>query len=278
MIRTHAKLALLLLTLLPVLVWAQAPAAKPSTQHPAPHPQVTDTIGPVSHVAPPPANYPYANNVTYVFNGEWRLWTAGTATLRMEAAGDQQKVTATADSAGVVALLYTVHDRFEAIIDRRTFCSQRITKHTEEGFHKKDTSIRFNYPTRKAILDEHNLKTDQLKHAQEDIPGCVVDVVSGLYYLGTLPLQNGATYTFPLNDGGKTVDVRATVEGREQVKTDAGTFNTVRVRTEDASGALKKRGAVWVWYSDDANRMPVQMRARAFWGTLNFRLARVERK
>lgn len=278
MIRLYIKFALVLLTLMPLLASAQAPAHRSTAPRSAPHAQPTDTIGPLSHIQPPPANYAYANGTTLVFNAEWRLWTAGTATLRLDSAGDQERVTATADSAGVVALLYTVHDRFEAFFDRRTFCSQRITKHTEEGFHKKDTVIRFDYGTRKAILDERNLKNDQLKHAQEPIPGCVMDVVSGLYYVGSLPLQNGASYTFPLNDGGKTIDVRATVEGREQVRTDAGTFSTVRVRTEDASGALKKRGAIWIWYTDDVARIPVQMRARAFWGTLNFRLARVERK
>jgi hypothetical protein len=34
---------------------------------------------------------------------------------------------------------------------------------------------------------------------------------------------------------------------------------------------------VWVWYTDDAQRIPVQMRARMGWGTLTFRLARVDK-
>lgn len=238
----------------------------------------TDSIGPLSHVQAPSPNHSFPNGVNYVYNVEWRLWTAGTASLRIENAGEQQRITASADSAGVVSLLYTVHDHFESLFDRRSFCSQHIQKHTEEGFHKKDTYIRFDYGSRHAVLDERNLKNNQLKHAQESIPPCVVDVLSGIYYLGTLPLQIGATYMFPLNDGGKTVNVRATVEGREQVKTDAGTFSTIRVRTEDASGVLKKQGSVWIWYTDDMTHMPVQMRARAFWGTLNFRLARVERR
>jgi hypothetical protein len=235
-------------------------------------------IGPVSHVQAPGHGYKYPDGVTYVFNAEWRLFTAGTASMRLETAGDQQKVVASADSAGMVSLLYTVHDRFESYFDRRTFCSHRITKHTEEGFHKKDTNIRFDYPSRKAVLDERNLKNNQTKNAQEDIPGCVVDVLSGIYYVASLPLPVGAVHTFPVNDGGKTMQVRATVEAREQVKTDAGTFNTIRVRTDETSGVMKKRGSVWIWYTDDANRMPVQMRARAFWGTLNFRLARVEKR
>ena len=74
------------------------------------------------------------------------------------------------------------------------------------------------------------------------------------------------------------MNVRAHVEAREQVKTPAGTFNTIRVSPEAASGVLKERGRVWIWYSDDARHIPVQMRARMFWGTLTFSLLRTEKK
>jgi hypothetical protein len=241
-------------------------------------PQNVDTIGTASRIVPPAPTYRYPDGVTYYYNAEWRMWTAGTAMLRMESVGGSKKISASADSAGVVALLYTVHDRFESYLDTRNFCSQHIYKHTEEGFHKKDTNIVFDYGARKAVLDEKNLKNNEAKHATEDIPGCVADVLSGIYYVGTLPLQVGAIYEFPMNDGGKTLNVRAVVEAREQVKTDAGTFSTLRVRTEDASGQMKKRGNLWIWYTDDTNHTPVQMRARAFWGTLTFSLSRVEKK
>jgi hypothetical protein len=67
------------------------------------------------------------------------------------------------------------------------------------------------------------------------------------------------------------------VENREEVKTEAGIFKTIRVQPESDTGVLKSRGKVWVWYTDDAAHIPVQMRARLFWGTLTFRLNRIER-
>src|SRR5690349_8872313 len=51
---------------------------------------------------------------TYVYDGEWRIFNAGTATLRADAAGQEQRIVGTADSSGTVALLYHVHDRFES--------------------------------------------------------------------------------------------------------------------------------------------------------------------
>jgi Protein of unknown function (DUF3108) len=236
-------------------------------------------IEPESRIAPPLPSYSLANLRALSYEVEWRLLAAGTATLRLDSSGNNEEhVNATADSTGVFSVLYPVHDRFQAAFDPRTFCSTRITKHTEEGFRRLDTSIRFDYSRRKSVLQEKNLKKGNSKQEENDIPGCVTDVVSGIFYLASRPLQVGQTYTFPLNDGGKTNDVRAHVEATEDVKTPAGTFHTVRVQPEATSGVVRSKGRIWIWYSDDASHLPVQMRARLFWGTITFRLTQVEKK
>ncbi len=236
------------------------------------------TIGPIATIHPTPDTYVFPNGQTYVYEAEWRLWTAGTARITMEEAGGNQRITATADASGVVALLYPVHDRFQSTFDHRTFCSQNVSKHTEEGFHARDTLINFDYNRGRSVLDETNLKDHQAKRVEHEIPGCVTDIFSGIFYLSAQPLAAGTSYVFPVNDGGDTIQVRATVEAREQVKTPAGPFSTIRVSPEAVSGPSKSRGKIWIWYSDDTRRIPVQMRARAFWGTLTFRLVRIEKK
>ncbi len=248
------------------------PSGRPAKAKP---PQVT--IGPESHIVPPPANHHPQYGDTYHYEVEWRLWNAGTAALHLGPAGPEQHVFGNADSAGFVAVLYPVHDRFQAVFDPRTFCSSSLSKHTEEGFHKRDTLIRFDYSRRRSVLDETNLKSKEIKHTEREIPSCVTDVVSGIFYLGSLPLLPDATYTFPLNDGGETVDVKAHVESREEIKTGAGTFKTIRVAPEATAGVVKERGRIWIWYSDDDRRIPVQIRARMFWGTLTLQLQRIEK-
>lgn len=270
-----ALLVLAAILLSPDAGVAQKPA--PPASAPAPPVPARDTVSSASAIHPPAERH-FSSGETYVYEVEWRLWKAGTATLRIEDAGSEQRVLATADSTGVAALLYTVRDRFEAFFDRKTFCSRNLTKHTEEGFRKLQTSIRFDYARRKSVLEETNLRSNRSKKVENDIPECVTDVVSGIYYLGSQPLASDATYRFPLNDGGVTTQVEARVEAREEVRTPAGTFQTVRVQPRAASGVLKDRGQVWIWYSDDVARIPVQMRARMFWGTLTFYLARIDRR
>ena len=227
-------------------------------------------------ITPPRPNYPFPDGQGYVYSAEWHLITAGTGVVKMETAGGERKVTASAESQGVVNVIFPVHDRFEAHFDPRTFCSLSIFKHSEEGSHKRETSIHFDYARKKSVLDEKSLKTGETKHVENDLPGCATDVITGFYYLQSLPLQLGSVYEFPISDG-KTTMVRASVDKREPIKVPAGTFHTVLVTAEATSGPLQSKGKVWVWYSDDASHTPVQMRAKLGWGTLLFRLQKVEK-
>ncbi len=245
---------------------AQAPAAKPP-----------DTVTANAKMSPAPAGYKFPEE-TLVYDAEWRLWRAGTASLRLDNINNEVRVTGTAESGGVVSLLYAVHDRFESFFDAKTLCSRQITKDTEEGSRKRHSALRFDYARGKAVFEEKDLKKNREKHVENDIPACASDVVSGIFYVSTLPLAPNAVYTFPLNDGSKTVEVKATVEGKEKIKTPAGEFNTIRVQPESTVWMMKNRGKVWIWYTDDAAHTPVQMRAKMFWGTLTFHLLRIEKR
>lgn len=261
-----------------LLVIATALAYAAGQTHPNP-PQTSSSVSsaPVSRIVAPPPGYHFPNRQTNVYAVEWHLFTAGTASVKLESDGSKEHVTAVADSSGVANVLYGVHDRFQAFFDPRSFCSQRVSKHTEEGSRKRDSEILFDYSKHKTLLDEKNLKTGERKHTENDIPECVTDVISGFYYLSSLALQPGNMHTFSVNDGGNTTDVTAQVETHERVKVPLGTFETIRVQAEAISGPLKGKGKVWVWFTDDANHTPVQMRAKLGWGTLLFRLQRLEK-
>jgi hypothetical protein len=238
----------------------------------------SDYIGSNVRINPVSASYRYPIGETLHYSADWRIWRAGEATVKLEAAGNEMHITGTADSTGVVAVLYRVHDRYDSYFDRLSICSSHIVKHSEEGLHKRETNVRYDGARGRALLDERNLRNSQVKHEEHEIPPCVTDVLSGIYYLRTLPLAPGNSYEFPLNDGGKTVNVKAVVEAREDVKTEAGSFHTVRVQPSSESGLLKQRGKVWIWYTDDAQHIPVQMRSRMFWGTLTVQLTRIDRQ
>jgi hypothetical protein len=235
--------------------------------------QTAEVLTNAAQVHPPAAGYKFPNGTTFEYKGEWRIFDAGVATLRMDAAGGQQRIVGTADSTGVVAKLFRVHDVFETFFDARSFCSLQMTKHVEEGSRIREINLRFDNAKKKSILDQKVPSTGETKHIENDTPGCVTDVVSGIFYIGSLKLEPGMSYVFPMNDGGKTVEVRLQVEGRESIKTDAGTFNTIRVKPEGGTG----KSSIQIWYTDDAAHIPVRLRSKAFWGTLTMSLKRIDR-
>lgn len=275
-IRSSAALAILLAVAVSLGLSAPSVSVAQASHAGAPPSQETK-IGAPAHIEPLRPGYEFPHGQTLHYEAEWRVWTAGVATVRIERSGSQEHVAATADSSGVVALLYRVQDRFNSYFDAKSLCSYKLLKHSEEGSHRRETVISYDYARGKAILEERNLKDNQQKKTENDVPHCVTDVLSGIFYVGSLPLQPGANYTFPLNDGGKTVTVQAHVEGKEQVKTPAGTFQTIRVGPEGDSGILKNRGRIWIWYTDDAQHLPVQMRAKLFWGTLTIYLTSINK-
>ena len=235
------------------------------------------SAGPAAEIVPPPPQYRFPDGQTYVYGVEWHVFNAGTTRVSIRDDGAEQHVTATAISSGVVNSFYKVNDHAEAFFDARRFCSQRVLKHIEEGSRVRQLELNFDYARGKSVLSERNLKTGEEKHEENDIPGCVTDMVSGFYYLSSLPLQVGSTYAFLVNDGGKTNVIEAQVEARDKVKVPAGSFEALRVRAEAISGLMKGKGTVWAWFTDDANHTPVMMRSKLNWGTLLFRLQEIEK-
>ena len=236
------------------------------------------TIGPSpqSRIVPPSPSYQYPNGQRFVYSVQWHMWNAGTATMLMQRTHTGEHLISTANSAGMADKFYPVHDTFDADLDSRTFCTQRIAKHSEEGSRRLDRRVQFDYARAKSIVDDNDLKAGKQRHAELDIPNCVTDVVDGFFYVMSLALEPGSSQIFPVNDGGKTTAVRIQVEARDSVKVPVGEYQTVRVKAEPISGAMQGKGMLWVWFTNDGRHLPVQMKSKLGFATLIFRLERIE--
>lgn len=229
---------------------------------------------PGSRVITPARSYSVPD-AEYVFAVEWGMFHAGTSVVRLQKTRDGMHVTATADSAGMPDKFFKVHDQFFADVDPRTFCTSQVTKHNIEGSRRRDFTVSLDYAHGKGRLDAKDLKTSEVKHSEFDIPPCVTDLISGFFYVASLPLAPGYTQVFPVNDNSKMTDARLEVETREHIKEPAGEFETVRVKVEPISGALKGKGTLWVWFTDDARHAPVQMKSKLGFATFVFQLQRM---
>lgn len=232
--------------------------------------------GGISRVLPPSAAYRFPTGEKLTYSVQWHMFNAGTAVIFMQRSGVKQHLTSTANSTGFANKIFPVHDIFDADIDPRSFCTQQISKHNEEGSKRFERKIYFDYPRAKSEVDDKDLKTGTQKHSEFDIPPCVSDIVSGFFYTRSLPLRLGFSQTFPVNDGGKTTDIKVDVEGSEKIKGPMGEFQTLRVKAAPITGPMAGKTEIFVWLTDDDRRVPVQMKSKLGFASLFFQLRALE--
>ncbi len=233
---------------------------------------------PIPTLQPPVPGFVFPVKETLTFDVDWRVFTAGVAVFHLDRQGTVQRITATADTIGATNLLFPVVDKFQSGFDTTTGCSTGFSKQLQEGPRKVNSDLAFNYAVGKQTQFEKNMVKGTSKTLTASIPACVTDSLSAIFYAASQPLLVGQYVRFPLADSMRTVTVVMKVEGKEEIKTPAGTFQTIRVQPTAAEGIVKNRGNIWIWYTDDARHLPVQMRARLFFGTITFHLKSIEAK
>lgn len=206
---------------------------------------------------------------------EWRMIDAGKAYLRWkptQAKGGQANVHI--ESMGLVNKLFPVKDDYSTNLDERG-CTLSTLMHAEEGSRKRDTLVTYDRIKKKVEYQEKDLVKNQTVTKEVDIPGCTYDVVGALVELRRLKMEPATVLTVPVSDGKKFVNARVEVQAREKVTTPAGEFNTVRCEAFLFDGVLYARKArLHVWFTDDAARVPVQVRIalRFYIGTVTLQL------
>ena len=220
------------------------------------------------------ASLPFASGETLTYDMSWGVFPAGqiVATLSSVVKGQQNdyQVKATAVSRGFVSLLYPVNDQLQSTFEPRPFCSQQIVKRVSEGRRRLDTHIVFDAQRKLAILDERDLARSgaPAKHAENEIPPCVDDVVAAFYDVRRLPLRVGEKFKLSLNDGSKTSQVVVDVQAHESIQTPLGARQAFRVEPTVFGGLLKRKGRMLIWFSDDARHLPLRIKAMISVGTL----------
>lgn len=227
---------------------------------------------PAMPASAPPA--PLRPGETLTYNVTWSVFPAGqvVSTLKQIGSGPQDAyaVNVTARSDGFVSLVYRINNVYHAVIDPETLCSRQIEKTINEGRRHKQTHIVFDSVTHMAILSERDMakRGHPLKHAENAIPACVEDIVGAFYYLRQQPMKVGEQIRMPVNDGSKTHEVIVDVESREQVETPIGTRWAFKLRPRALGNLYNKRGRLLIWISDDAQRLPLRIKAIMLFGDI----------
>lgn len=208
-----------------------------------------------------PKPFPYREKLEYRI--EWRLITAGTAAVDISpVSGSIWQTKLNIESAGMVSRLYRVNDSYRAITNDK-FCGINANLDAQEGKRHRLSNLIFDNAKRKLHYEDRDLVTNKVVSKTVDIPPCTHEISGALASLRLTHLAPGATVMMPITDGKKTVMARVQAEERETVTIDQHTYHTIRYEAFLFDNVLyRRKGQLWIWMTDDASRVPVQIRVR----------------
>jgi len=156
---------------------------------------------------------------------------------------------------------YKVDDRTESWIDRDTFSSLRFVQDLNEGGRDRERTFEI-FPDRRVYTENGGEERASVENPLDD--------GSFLYFVRTLPLTVGETYTFDRYFRPDRNPVQIRVLRRERIKVPAGTFNTIVIQPIIKGRGILSEGADGqIWLTDDDRRLMVQLKSKLSIGSLN---------
>lgn len=200
---------------------------------------------------------PFGPGERLIYNVKIGWWNAGEGQMSISAVDtvrgrDAYHIRMSIDG-GLWGL--SVHDKYESWLDVRTLQSWRFIQDIHDPGYSSYRHYEF-YPERRIWDRQDNDESGPLASL---IP---LDDIAFIYFVRTLPLEVGRTYTFTRYFKVEGNPVTVKVLRRDRRKTDAGEFNTIVVQPIiRTKGLFSQGGKAELHFTDDERRILVYMKS-----------------
>lgn len=215
---------------------------------------------------------PFARGEKINYVVKWGIIVAGRATLSVEPqvwnGKNVYRIYSEANSSGLVGSLYPVKDRSESIVSQEDFSSLSFYKDVNEGKYHQQEQMTFDQVNGKVIYPD----------GAYDIAKGTVDVLASLYMVRMKSLEPGKEFTIKVCNNKKNYELMIRVIARETVTVPAGEFNTIVVEPLlKQEGIFMHKGRLFVYLTDDQERIPVLLRSKIAVGSIIAVAERIQR-
>lgn len=163
------------------------------------------------------------------------------------------------ETTGVVNVaLYAINNDYTTYLDPQTGLPFRVQQVVREAGRTSEASIDYNQPAGSVPLSRSG-----------DSPGAF-DLVSAIYRIRGMPLNGGGSFLFTVRNETAEYTAEVRILGRQAIKTNVGSFNTIATRVNLRSGHDYN---IRAFFSDDERHVPVLITARADSGDIRAELA-----
>jgi len=199
--------------------------------------------------------------------------TGAEATLRVED-GDKKieghptyHIIANGKTAGSFDFFYKVRNQYETYVDKSTLLPYFYTENRKEGGYKHTDNVTFDRVNDKITADKGVFP----------FKGKVFDFVSAYYFarnidVSKLRVGDKFELKYFLDDGINALGI--TYVGKEKVTCSMGTFNCLKFNPTIIPGRIfRKDSKLYLWITDDNNRIPVKAHVEVVVGSLTMDLS-----
>jgi len=212
---------------------------------------------------------------TVVFSGQEKMhfsvsWSGGVKigdlvlTLSPNPAGEGLVIRARVTDYGLFHFFYPVDDTFTTVIRRPWMLPSRYEVHQREGSREIHRLTLYEQEQGKVWYRKHQHPLTLFQFA-----GPVYDEFSAFFVTRALNLQTDKEQIIPTFVDKKRHKVAVQILARERKKSILGQKETIKVMPKmDFKGLYDKDGDTVFWLTDDACRIPVEIRSKILIGSL----------
>ena len=176
-------------------------------------------------------------------------------------------------STGVFDVFTKIRDNWGSYIDTTAILPLKAYRNIEEGKYRKYEIMEFDQKKNSvemSWLDKNTRKVKERKTFQT--PQEVLDIVSGYYFMRTLDYskyKKGDIISLDAFFDEEVYDFKIQYSGKETLSTAVGKINAIVLTPVIPSNKLfDGENSISVWISDDANKIPLKIKASMFVGAV----------
>ncbi|WP_353684785.1 DUF3108 domain-containing protein [Thermodesulfovibrio sp. 3907-1M] len=210
--------------------------------------------------SPQSPNNPFIKfiNETMKFDIYWMGIYVGSATVSVR--GDENTITITSmvKSASFISNFYYVNDHAESKIEMGK--PKHFTLIQTEGKYRGNKETIFDYENSEIVFINH-LKNSTVYH--KGIDKVFMDVLSGFFYLRTLPININEPVSIDIFDSNKFATVVVQPIKEEKLELSNKQVDTIVVKPQlDTEGLFKRKGDIIIWLSKDNGKIPLKIETK----------------
>lgn len=176
-------------------------------------------------------------------------------------------LTAEGRTSGTFNIFYRVNNRYDSYIDRADLIPYLYTENIREANYRRNDKARFYQDEKKVVAKKGTFRGSTQ----------TFDIVSAYYFARNLDIskiKKGDKFTLDyfLKDGISKMEIQYV--GKERVKTALGNINCLKFSPSIQPGRVfRKDSKLYLWITDDGNRIPVKAQVEVLIGVVTMELA-----